>query len=451
MFGFDLNKEFKAIPNTLVVSFGALCNLLTIPIFLLQLDSQDFGLWLIFSNLVTLMLLLLLGLDTTLPRLLSYILSGFKEVHHQKISSIDFYKDKVDIKLLNVFFRTTKSLIFKLTCFQIFIISAFLPFIHFISLRFGETGSLRILVEWLVYGIGGIFLFVFNLYNSLLRGTNSIWVSNLLVVFQRLSFLLLSILFLSFEKNLLAIGIASVMSNFFVFILSRRMVHKKFSLMINDSLIGKQYGNFTYGNIFQNTKKVAINSLSGFLILRTSLLSSVIVLLPNDATRFNLTVTLFLALYGISLEVARNYNTSLNIYQAKKDSEQLARTFKQMRFHTLGFFIVSGLFLMIFGGKLVSSISGDLTLIPLGHFIVLFAIYVLEMNHTISAIYLSSHNIFPVTYPGIISGILIALTGYVLANEFSIWGYIMAQGAIQLAYNNWKWPLAVRKELKAGN
>jgi O-antigen/teichoic acid export membrane protein len=433
--------------NTAIVIFGAVCNLVVIPIFMSQLSPQLFGVWLLFSNLVTLMLLLLLGLDNTLPRILSYILAGTSTVHDRKISLDDLFGDSVNLNLLDDFLKRSRELIFKLSGVVAVGILLLIPYVLEMAEKYNQVKAVEILVTWLMYGIGAVFLFSFNLYNSLLRGSNEIWLANLLVALQRFLFLIISTLMLLDRQSLYSISVAFVVSNFAVFYYSRKVIRSKSDLLYIENQLKDQTGSISISQIFRNTRMLALNSISGFLILRFSMLVSALVLTVTSATEYNLTMTLYLSLHGICLEIARNYTPSLYTQQSKKNMKQLRLIYRRMRINTFSIFAVGASFLILFGNSVVTHISPDLSLVSTTPLLVISVIYMLELNHTVSAIYLSSHNYFPATVPVILSGALIALTGVAASTAFSIWGFILSQGLIQLCYNNWKWPYVVRQEL----
>ena len=434
--------------NTTIVIFGSTCNLALIPVFIIHLTPQLFGIWLLFSNLTTLMLLLLLGLDNTLPRLLSYILAGAKEVQVKKISSKDLFSEVANLDLLSDFMKRSKELIFKLSGMQAVIALLLWPYVFAAAEKYNQVKVVEILGIWLIYGIGIVFLFSFHLYNSLIRGIGEIWLANLLVAGQRLMFLTISTLMLLERQNLYSIAVAFLLSNFAVFYFSKKVIDSKLSLLTVENQIHSQLNPVSISEILINTRLLAINSISGFLILRFSMLASVLVLDVRTATQYNLTITLYLSLYGICLEIARNYTTLLNTYQAKKSLNQLRTTYRHMRFNALSIFAIGATILIVFGNSLVMQLSPGLNLFPAAPLTVIFLIYMLELNHTISAIYLSSHNYFPMTGPVILAGAFIALVGVAASTVFSFWGFILSHGLIQLFYNNWKWPYMVRKELK---
>lgn len=437
--------------NTTIVILGSICNLALIPVFIIHLSPQLFGIWLFFSNLTTLMLLLLIGLDNTLPRLLSYILAGASKLQVEKISTKDLFGKGANLNLLSDFMKKSKELISKLTGIQVVIALLFWPYVFAASEKYNQVKVVEIFGIWLIYGIGVVLLFSFHLYNSLVRGVGEIWLANLLVASQRLMFLTLSTLMLLERPSLYSIAVAFLISNSTVFYFSKTIIDSKLRLLNVANQIPSGINQVSISEILRNTRLLAINSISGFLILRFSMLASVLVLDVNTSTQYNLTITLYLSLYGICLEITRNYTTRLNIHQAKKNLIQLRAIYRHMRFLTLSIFAAGASILIFFGNSLLQRMSPGFNLLPLAPLIVIFLIYMLELNHTISAIYLSSHNYFPMTGYVILAGTFIAFVGAAASTLFSFWGFILAHGLIQLLYNNWKWPYMVRKELRKDN
>ena len=70
-------------------------------------------------------------------------------------------------------------------------------------------------------------------------------------------------------------------------------------------------------------------------------------------------------------------------------------------------------------------------------------IYLLELNHgPLCAAFLMTENQVPFLPAALGSGLAIVAIGLVLAAHTSlgVWSVIIAQGVVQLTYNNWKWP-----------
>ncbi|HHH1715679.1 TPA: hypothetical protein ACPY4M_004563, partial [Yersinia enterocolitica] len=99
------------------------------------------------------------------------------------------------------------------------------------------------------------------------------------------------------------------------------------------------------------------------------------------------------------------------------------------------------------------SIGVKLSFLPLNYLLILGLIYLLEMNHSICATIITSKNKVPFVFASLFSGGLIILLSIILSVHFKygVLGLILAQGIVQLMYNNWKWPLMVYNELIKNN
>lgn len=138
--------------------------------------------------------------------------------------------------------------------------------------------------------------------------------------------------------------------------------------------------------------------------------------------------------------------------RASGDTDDLHRLFKARWVSAIGtyLFLVCGL--ACFGDWLLSSIGSKVSLIPLDMLLVFSLIFLLELNHgALCAGFLMSANQVPFVASAIYSGVSVMLLGVILAiwSGNGIWSVIIAQGAVQLAYNNWHWPLQVVKELSS--
>ena len=90
--------------------------------------------------------------------------------------------------------------------------------------------------------------------------------------------------------------------------------------------------------------------------------------------------------------------------------------------------------------------------------VVMLVINFLEQNHATAAGFIMADNRIPFFIPSLASGaatiLLLFLFYYLLPTIYylppttSTWPLILAPGIAQLAYQNWKWPMEVIKELK---
>ena len=82
-------------------------------------------------------------------------------------------------------------------------------------------------------------------------------------------------------------------------------------------------------------------------------------------------------------------------------------------------------------------------------FTTLIVIHFLEENHASAAGFIMADNKIPIFIPSLISGAatIVLLWLFLDILGWGIWGMILAPGIAQLAYQNWRWPSMLIKEL----
>ena len=82
--------------------------------------------------------------------------------------------------------------------------------------------------------------------------------------------------------------------------------------------------------------------------------------------------------------------------------------------------------------------------------IALLVINLLEHNHSVSAGFIMADNKIPFFIPSLLSGAATLLLLWLLLGpmQMGMWALVIAPGLAQLAYQNWKWPSVVIRELK---
>jgi hypothetical protein len=112
--------------------------------------------------------------------------------------------------------------------------------------------------------------------------------------------------------------------------------------------------------------------------------------------------------------------------------------------------IIGILFIVILGPIVLNFIGANTTLLPSFLLVILGSVFFLEWNHSTFATLITMSNTVPFVGASVFSGIGIVTTS-VIVLEFTnlgILGIVLSQGIVQLAYNNWRWPLWVLRENK---
>ena len=77
------------------------------------------------------------------------------------------------------------------------------------------------------------------------------------------------------------------------------------------------------------------------------------------------------------------------------------------------------------------------------------AIWLLETNHSACAGAIATGNTIPFLNAAVFSGLGICIFSLMAGwMGLGVWAIMLAQGIVQLAYNNWKWPSVLYGELK---
>ncbi len=99
-------------------------------------------------------------------------------------------------------------------------------------------------------------------------------------------------------------------------------------------------------------------------------------------------------------------------------------------------------------GAYVKWAGKDLHLLPGEMFMFAALTGVLEVNHCAFSIFYITKNKVPFLAASLISGTAIAILSFLVVDRWSIWGLLIVQAVVQLAYNNWYPLYLVYKDMK---
>jgi O-antigen/teichoic acid export membrane protein len=112
-------------------------------------------------------------------------------------------------------------------------------------------------------------------------------------------------------------------------------------------------------------------------------------------------------------------------------------------------FIIGSIYLVWQGPDLLNLLGSRSSLLPLTSLLLLLLTGLLEMNHSFSATLLLLENRVPFMKAAVLSGLLtLCLSSLILSQTgLGILGALAVPFFVQLAYNNWKWPLEALRSL----
>ncbi|EKN4704102.1 hypothetical protein ABF220_001785 [Yersinia ruckeri] len=401
------------------------------------------SIWVIFLSMVSLVLLFDFGLSPAIVRNVSYVISGAKNLVKTGVKGI-LVGDDISYPLLSRLILDIKKIYIYISMMVLVIVGVGGGgYFYFIS---PDDLKRVVLFSWAIFSIGLIVNFIYLYYTPVLTGLGDIKSSYKANVIGRLSWFFFSLFAIYIYPSLITLSLSFLLS-----VLVSRYACAYF-LKKNKHMrhVNRTYAydeSSTIPFIGYNAVKLGVVSLGGFLINRTTSLIVGLVCPIIIAGQFVLSMQIFFALMSVS-----NILLSIKIPDISRLVAKNAN--KEMRKLILEVFIFSTIvyFIGFFGFILLStfilpSLHINISFLPVKYLFILGVIYFFEMNHTICATIITTRNHVPFLLSSLVSGggIVILSVVFTFHYEYGVIGLILAQGGVQLMYNNWKWPIVMYK------
>ncbi len=202
--------------------------------------------------------------------------------------------------------------------------------------------------------------------------------------------------------------------------------------------------------MWHNTWKLSINAAGTFCALNaTGLLVAAYCGLDTAGS------------YGLSLQLASAALTMASVPVLALMPELTAlcqlgdmQKLKKLFLRGIWFFVVfaaaAGVFILFAGTPLLEMLGSRGRLLPQGTLALLYLMLMLEKNHALAATVIVAMNKVPFVWTGLINGAVILLLVFWAAacRHAGIFTIVFIQFAVQLGFNNWYWPLYLRREIR---
>ena len=191
--------------------------------------------------------------------------------------------------------------------------------------------------------------------------------------------------------------------------------------------------------------------LGGFLVNTSALLFGSAFLSLEQIACYGITLQVMDVMARCGTVVYQTFIPKLAQCRAEKALGQLRRYYQYATLSNLVIYIVGGIVWVLAGNWALGIIHSETTFVPTVMLCTMLIISLLEHNHAISAGFIMADNKIPFFIPSLVSGAgtVLLLWFFLSPLQLGLWGMILAPGIAQLAYQNWKWPSVVIKELYA--
>ena len=437
------------------VAWSYACTIFTIgagvillPFILNQMSAETVGIWNIFQTITALVMLLDFGFRPSFARNISYIFAGVKQLQVHGVANVADKATEVDYSLLRGTLLAMKKF-YRWLAVAMFIVLATGGSVYFYYILQKYTGDKQdAMIAWILL----IAINCYNLYtlyyDALLLGKGYIKQNQQITILGQIIYLSTAIGLIYSGFGLTAIVSAQLISTIIRRILAYKVFFTK-KLKEQLSRAKVQDSQQIFSAIAPTAIKVGMTYLGGFLVNKSALLFGSAFLSLEQIACYGITLQVMDVMARCGTVVYQTFIPKLAQCRAEKALGQLRRYYQYATLSNLVIYIVGGIVWVLAGNWALGIIHSETTFVPTVMLCTMLIISLLEHNHAISAGFIMADNKIPFFIPSLVSGAgtVLLLWFFLSPLQLGLWGMILAPGIAQLAYQNWKWPSVVIKEL----
>ena len=418
-----------------------------LPFILHKMPQETVGIWNIFQTITALVLLLDFGFRPTFARNISYIFSGVKTLqrdgvaHTTSESEVDYGLLKGTLLAMKRFYRWMS-----LAVFGILATAGTVYFWYILQKYSGDRQDA--LVAWILL----IAINCYNLYtlyyDALLTGKGYVTRTQQINMLGQTVYISLAIGLIYAGFGLTAIVVSQLISTIIRRILTYRVFFTP-ELKAHLQDVVSQEPKDILQAITPNAVKIGLTQLGGFLVNKSAILIGSAFLTLEQVACYGITLQVMDILARCATVFYQSYLPKLAQCRAENDLNGLKRYYILCTGSLLAVYAIGGVAWIFLGNWALDLIQSQTHFVPVAMLIVMLIISTLEHNHAVSAGFIMADNKIPFFIPSLVSGAATVLLLWIFLSplQMGIWGLILAPGIAQLAYQNWKWPSVVIKEL----
>lgn len=421
--------------------------LVTLPLILRLLTTEEVGMNYLMLTVSSIVGLMDFGFSPQFGRNFTYVNSGARRlcregVEEERGGSIDWH-------LLSVLISTARFVYRRLSVLALIVMLTFgTGYIWYLTEGFTNVNNS--LYVWILYSFSTYFNIYFSYYSSLLTGSGMIRESSQAAILSKSAYLVLCTLFLLLGWGLFAVVAANFIAPFVQRYVSYRSYFKpELKARLAEQTVTRKDIRETFSIIWFNAKKLGINFIGAYAVNKMGMFIIGFFLPLATIGSYGLLTQLTTIVSGIANTMFVTYLPKVSNCRVTGDRPMLKRT--------ISFSMVVGQIIMLAGALGIIFVAPYLleliksqTMLPSRLICVLYLVIVaLELNHSEFASVISTENKIPYVVPSLVSGGVIVLLTFIALKftTLGLLGVVLVQGIVQAAYNNWRWPLWVFREL----
>ncbi len=428
-----------------IVSVGA--GIILLPFVVHKMSAETVGIWNIFQTITTFVVLFDFGFQQSFSRTISYIFSGVKTLRKVGVETEDV-GEEIDYSLLKGSLQAMRR-IYSWLAIGVFLLLATAGTAYFAYLMRKYTGNQTdAMIAWvLLIAINAYNLYTFY-YEALLLGKGYVKRAQQIAIIGQLTYIIVAIVLIYCGLGLTAIVSAQLLSVVIRRVLSHRVFFTK-QLKQDISGVEAQNPAEIIRTMLPNVVRMGLANLGGMVVNRISIFIGSVYLALTDIGSFGITLQIVVILSRCGMVYLYAHTPQITQARAEKNVMMLRQLFTRSTLALWSIFIVGAFAIIFCGDWALGLIRSNTYLLPTAVLCVFMLTQLLECNHQIGAAFLTADNKIPFYIPSLISGAATMLLLWLFMGpmQLGLWGMVLAPGVAQLAYQNWRWPYVVIKEL----
>ena len=418
-----------------------------LPFILHKMPQETVGIWGIFQTITALVMLLDFGFRPSFARIISYIFSGVTTLqrdgvaHTTSEATVDYGLLKGSLIAMRRFYRWMALAVFALLA------TVGTAYFYYILQKFSGDRQDAMIAWVLLIAINCYNLYTFY-YDALLTGKGYVTRTQQINMLGQVVYLGLAIGLIYAGFGLSAIVGAQLVATIIRRVLTYRVFFTpQLKAHLQDAV--PQEPKAILSAISPNAIKIGLTQLGGFMVNKSAVLIGSAFLSLEAVACFSITVQVMDILARCATVFYQAYTPKLAQSRAENDLASLRRYYRLCTGSLWLIYLVGGVAWVFLGEWALNIIHSQTSFVPIAMLCAMLLISTLEHNHAVSAGFIMADNKIPFFIPSLVSGAATILLLWLFLGPLNMgtWSLILAPGLAQLAYQNWKWPSVVIKEL----
>jgi O-antigen/teichoic acid export membrane protein len=424
------------------LQYGA--GLILMPFVVSRLSAAEVGIWYVFLTIQSLVAIADFGFQPTLARFFSLATLGVKNLSQDGIGETG--DGRPNIVLIRSLLHAGRRLYMGLATIVLALLCVGTLYVSDLAHR-SALDPVSIQTAWLIFATAVGMNLYFMWIPAFLLGSGHVVANYVYLIFARGGFAVFGIVALLGGGSLLALAVAFFASQIVARLIAMRLLAG--TIAVDGTRVLKVDSNAVFAMIWPNARRLGLVSIGAFLITRYNvlLLSSTVGLVTTAS--YAICLQLLSGIVSVSQLPVQASLPKIVAARVEKDDERLRKiVLRSAVFYWVLFFLATAV-LLIAGQYFLDVIKSRVTLLD-SWLLIGFAIVMgLEGFHSMAGFIITTKNSVPFVWPALLSGACIMASATAAIDlGYGVAGVIICQGLVQLAYNNWKWPLMVYRECR---